>query len=80
MDRPTRACRLCGALIFWDHGFRKRNLYAHERACSSMDDVGRARVRKRVAMAAAKSRRPRRRRKSKKQLELDYGEDEKEKP
>ena len=78
VDRPTRACRLCGALLFWDHGFKKRNLYAHERACATKDDAGRARVRARVA---AQSKRPRRRKKkSKKQLELDYGEDEKEKP
>jgi hypothetical protein len=73
-DRQTKPCKLCGRPIFWDHGFKKRNLREHEYACASMTKE------QREAANAAFSRAPlrprKRKRKTKNQLELSFGDEE----
>lgn len=71
--RETKPCSLCGRPIFWDHGFKKRNLREHEFACASLTGEERKRENERFARASARPRK--RRRKVKDQLELVFGEE-----
>lgn len=72
MDRPTQSCSLCGRLIYWDHGFKKKNLRRHEYACATRTPEERIRACRVVV------RRRKRARKDGDQLELSFRDDEPE--